>query len=682
MAAEITMTADVLIVFALIVVAIVLFAWERVSFDVTAVLIMAILMLSGILTPEEGLAGLSNAATVTIGAMFVLSEGLRRTGLLSLVGDYFSRLGEQNYWLALAAMMGMIGVVSAFINNTAAVAIFIPVVIGVAADLRVSASKLLMPLSFAAMLGGVCTLIGTSTNILVSSIAEKNGLAPFSMFEFTPMGVVFFAVGLAYLFFLGIWLIPERRGSGDLTSDYEMNAYLTDVIIEPESRYVGRPLPESPLTRDLDLDVLSVFHSDEDANGDAGTPRGPEASTADQHRGTSEEEGDRQVPGSRGHERKSEAGRREGSRRKAHRQKTTATTPQAIAPASYGEGGAGGEDGENTQPQRRDGAVLEAGDVLRIRGNAEEIEKLVAREGVHLRPTKEWYDIDLERGSDALVEVVVAPDSPLVSETIGSIDFRERFGAIPLAVRQRGKLQQNDLGYIRLSGGDAVLLMMDRDRIGEVSQDDSFVLSSEVGGSQYRWGRIGPALAILAGVVGLAAFDVLPIVVTAVTGCVLMVLTGCLTTQEAYEAINWKVIFLLAGVLPLGTAMDKTGAADLLSTVLLSGLGDLGPTAVLSGFFFLSMMLTNVVSNQATAALLAPIAIQSAGTLGVAPRPFLVAITFAASLSFMTPVGYQTNTMIYGPGQFKFTDFTKVGTPLNLLFWIIATLLIPVFWSF
>lgn len=676
------MTADVLIVFALIVVAIVLFAWERVSFDVTAVIIMATLMLSGILTPEEGLAGLSNPATVTIGAMFVLSEGLRRTGLLSLVGNYFARLGEQNYWLALAAMMGLIGVLSAFINNTAAVAIFIPVVIGVASDLRVSASKLLMPLSFAAMFGGVCTLIGTSTNILVSSIAEKNGLAPFSMFEFIPLGIVLFGVGFAYLFFVGIRLIPDRRGSGDLTSDYEMNAYLTDVVIEPGSEYAGRSLPESPLTRDLDLDVLSVFHAETDDQ--ASKPRNQKVSTAEQRMGQSKKEARRQEADSEGQarERKTKAGHQAEPRQKAHRQKASATTPQATASASYGKDEAEGEDGQNAKPQRGAGAVLEAGDVLRIRGSAGEIEKLVAREGVHLRPTKEWYDIDLERGPDALVEVVVAPDSPLVSETVGTVDFRERFGAIPLAVRQRGELQQNDLGHIRLSGGDAVLLMMDRERIGEISQDDSFVLSSEVGGPQHRWKRIGPAVAILAGVVGLAALGVLPIVVTAVTGCVLMVLTGCLTTQEAYEAINWKVIFLLAGVLPLGTAMDKTGAADLLSAALLGSLGDLGPTAVLSGFFFLSMMLTNVVSNQATAALLAPIAIQSAGTLGVEARPFLVAITFAASLSFMTPVGYQTNTMIYGPGQFKFTDFTKVGTPLNVLFWIIATLLIPVFWSF
>lgn len=670
------MTFEVLIVFALIGVAVALFAWERVPFDVTAVLIMATLMLTGILTPEEGLAGLSNEATVTIGAMFILSEGLRRTGVLNVVGNYFSELGQQNYWLSVAALMGLVGVISAFINNTAAVAIFMPVVIGMAADLRVSASKLLMPLSFASMFGGVCTLIGTSTNILVSSIAEKNGIEGFSMFEFTPLGLIFFAVGFVYLFFVGIRLIPERRGGGDLTRDYQMREYLTDVMLTPSFAYLGRPLAETPITRDLDLDVLGVF-----LNEDEGEPETPRGSGGKQSKS-----GRRSTEGVRGRSRASwpagEAatgastdGGAEGEH-KVFRQKASATNPRAVDPTEASR--------REAEERRRHGTgdLLEAGDVIRIRGNAREIEKLIAREGVRLRPTTEWYDVDLERGPDALVEVVVAPDSPLISKTVGEIDFRERFGAIPLAIQHRGELQQDRLGAVRLSGGDAVLLTMDRERIGEIEQDDAFVLSSEAGRPPYRWGRIGMALAIMIGVVGFAALGVLPIVVTAVTGCVLMVLAGCLSTQEAYEAVNWKVIFLLAGVLPLGTAMDKTGAASLISTTLLSGLGDLGPTAVLSGFFLLSMVLTNVVSNQATAALLAPIAIQTAATLDVEARPFLVAIAFAASLSFMTPVGYQTNTMIYGPGQFQFTDFTRVGTPLNLLFWLIGTVTIPLLWTF
>jgi di/tricarboxylate transporter len=592
------MSIDALIVFALLVVAMILFVSDRVPFDVAALIILATLLLTGIVSPREGLSGFSNTATVTIGAMFVLSEALRRTGALTRVSDLFSEYGRGNFWLTLSLMMGVIGIVSAFINNTAAVAIFIPVVIGVASDLRISASKLLMPLSFASMFGGVCTLLGTSTNILVSSLAQQHGAEPFGMFEFTPLGIIFLAVGFAYIYTVGIPLIPARREGQDLTSDYEMQAYLTDVVIDERSPCVGDTLEESDLVEDLDLDVLQILRSTE-------------------------------------------------------------------API-----------------QRNRDAALEAGNVLRIRGSIEEIEKLVEREGVSLRPAREWHDVDLEGGPDKLVEAVAAPDSSLERERISEVDFRDRFGAVPLAIRRHDELRQEDLGDVRLEGGDAVLLDMRAERTREVEDDPSFVLATEVDVPQYRWSRIPVAIAILTGVVLTAAFNVLPIVVSALTGCILMVLTGCVTTEEAYQAINWKVIFLLAGVIPLGTAMENSGAADVLSEVLLGGLQPFGPMAVLSGFFLASMMLTNIISNQATAALLTPIAIQAAQTLGVNTRPFLMAITYAASLSFMTPVGYQTNTMIYGPGQYKFTDFTKVGTPLNIILWILGTFLIPWIWPF
>jgi len=593
------MPIDALLVFGLLAIAVGLFVWDRVPFDVAAVIILALLLLSGLVSPREGLAGFSNPATVTIGAMFILSEGLRRTGALEAVSDLFAEYGEDNYWVTLTLMMGVIGIASAFINNTAAVAIFIPVVISVASEMNLSASKLLMPLSFASMFGGVCTLLGTSTNILVSSIAQDHGAEPFGMFEFTVVGLVFLAVGLAYIYTIGVRLIPARRARQDLTADYEMQEYLTDVCLDEESPYVGDTIDESKLTADLDLDIVQLLRSPE-------------------------------------------------------------------------------------EPIQRDmDAPMEAGNVLRIRGSVEEIEKLIEREDVSLRPARQWYDTDLEGGPDKLIEAVTAPDSSLESRRIAEVDFQERFGAIPLAIRRRGgNLQQEDLGEVRLSGGDAVLLDLRKERTAEVERDPSFVVTSEVDVPSYRDERIPVALLILAGVVGAAAFNFVPIVVSAITGCVLMILTGCLTTEEAYQAVNWKVIFLLAGVIPLGTAMENSGAAQMLSQTLLEVLQPFGPTAVLSGFFFVSMMLTNVISNQATAALLAPIALQTAGTLGVSARPFLMAITYAASLSFMTPVGYQTNTMIYGPGRYKFTDFTKVGTPLNLILWFVGTFLIPWYWPF
>ncbi len=586
-----------MVVFALLLLALVLFALEFVRVDVTAIIVMTILLLSGILTPEEGLRGFSNVATVTVGAMFVLSAGLRQTGALSGVGDLFRRLGQRNYVLALVTMMLMIGVVSAFINNTAAVAIFIPIVLSVSGDLRVSPSKLFIPLSFASMFGGVCTLIGTSTNLLVSSIAQDNGLRPFGMFEFAPLGIVFFAVGFAYLYF-GMKLVPARREAGTLTESFEMKDFLTDIVVSEDSPYIGEQLADTTLSSDLDLDIIEVYRGDESFSG---------------------------------------------------------TSAQVQ---------------------------LQAGDRLRIRGSVSEIAKLLSIAGLTLSPTGRIADTDVTTERDALIEVVIGPDSELIQKTVGDVNFPQRFGAQVLALRQHGRLQQEDLQNVTLQGGNALLLKIDRDRLARLRQEQDFVIASEVSIPEVREQKMPIAVVTIVAVVGLAVLGVVPIVVSAIAGCVVMVVSGCLTVNEAYRAIQWKVMFLLAGILSLGVAMEKTGAAQFLSDLVVGGLEPFGPVAILSAFFLLSQLLTNVISNNATAALLAPIAIGVADALGLDARPFLFAVTFAASLSFMTPIGYQTNTLVYGPGQYRFTDFLRIGTPLNILFWIIGTLLIPRIWSF
>lgn len=604
------MPLDIITVFALIVLAIILFAWERVSIDVAAIIIMSVLMLTGILAPREGLSGFSNPATITIGALFILSEGLRQTGTLNFIGRYFSMLGRRKRWGAFVFMLAAIGVISAFINNTAAVAIFIPIVIGVASQLKISPSKLLIPLAFTSMFGGVCTLIGTSANILVSSFAEESGLEPFSMFEFAPLGIIFFVIGFTYLLTIGYRFIPERRTIDELTSQFKINEYLADVVLEPGFAYLGRPIDDVPLARDLDLNVLKVFRG-KDGQTDVDEEEPVEASPEDM--------------------------------RARH--------------------------------------ILKAGDMLRVRGSVRAIDTLLRREDLALRPHSEWHDMDLERGAGALVEAVVAPDSSLEGKAIGEVDFEARFGAVVLAMRHRGQLQQADLDDLRLSSGDSVLLAIDRKRARAIEQDPAFVLVSEVERLPYRPEKTRWAVAILAGVVAAAALGLVPIVVSAAAGAVLLILTGCLTTEEAYQAVNWKVIFLLAGVLPLGVAMEKTGAAAILSEALLSGLSPLGPTAVVSGIYFLSMILTNVISNQATAVLMAPIALQMAEVMGVSASPLLIAVTFGATLALLSPVA-PVNTLVFGPGQYKFTDYARVGAPLSLLFWILATLLIPFFWPF
>jgi di/tricarboxylate transporter len=590
------MSFEIIFVFALLGVALFLFATDYVSFDVASIILVVSLLASGILTPQEGFAGVSNPATITIAAMFVISEGVRRTGLLNKAGNFFCDKMEKNYWLWLFIMLLFVSFASSFMNNTAVIMIFIPVVIDIAARIGVSASKLLMPLAFAGIMGGINTLIGTSTNLLVSSIVQERGGQAFTMFDFAPMGLILLTGGFLYMYLAGYNLIPARRKDDELTTDFQIQGYLTDLLVKPESDLVGEFLDEENLTEELDLDILRIFKTASDSS--------------------------------------------------ATRTKTK----------------------------------IEAGDILRVRGRASEIDKLLRREDLSLVPSSEWVDVDLKHGRDALVEAAVAPESTLEGRKLKDIDFYERFGAIPLAIRHHGELKQEDLKEVRISGGDTLLLSLSSDRLQDISNDPSFVISSEVDIMRPRTDKTYIALAILAGVVGTAAFNLAPIVVSAPAGVILMILTGCITTEEAYNAINWKVIMLLVGVLPLGTAMDKTGAAGLIAESVISILYDFGPITVLSGLYLLTMSITAVISTNASVALLAPIAIQVANQIGVNAQPMVLAVSYAACLTFITPFGHHANTLIYGAGQYKFTDFTKVGLPLNLLFWILATIFIPIIW--
>ncbi|MBY5957664.1 SLC13 family permease [Membranicola marinus] len=592
------MSFEIILVFGLLALAFFLFTTEYISFDISALIILVLLMSTGVLDLKEGLAGFSHPATLTVTFMFILSEGIRSTGVLGVVGDYFTRKIQKNFWSGLFQMLLFVSFASAFINNTAVVVIFIPIVIGIASKINVSPSKLLMPLSFAGILGGICTLIGTSTNILVSSIVQDQGMERLSMFEFSPMGVILWGVGLIYMITVGIQWIPSRRKNEELTSGYNIQNYLTDVIIEPGSNLINEVFDQEILTNRLDLDVLRIFKDDIDSSA------------------------------------------------------------------------------------QRTKVLIEPGDILRIRGSANEIKKLINRDDISLKPSNKWRDYDLKRGRDTLVEAVVAPDSPLVGRSLSNINFTDRSKAIPLAIRHDGETERENLQNINLNAGDVILLIMSREQLAEVDADPSFVVVSEVGISPNRKNKTWIVLLTLLGVVITAALNIFPIVVSAIIGVIVLILTNSVTAEEAFNSVNWKVIVLLAGVIPLGTAMDKSGAAQFIAEKVVFILDDFGPRAVLSGLFLLTMGITALMSNNASAALLIPIALKTAEHLHVNPYPFIFAVTYAASLSFITPFGYQTNTLIYGIGKYKFTDFTKIGAPLNIIFWILATLLIPLFWPF
>jgi di/tricarboxylate transporter len=594
------MTFEILFVFLLLALALFLFATDYVSFDVAALIILVCLLVSGILTPAEGFAGVSNPATITIAAMFVLSEGIRRTGILKKVGDFFCEGMRDHFYLWLFIMLLFISFASSFMNNTAVIMVFIPIIIDIASKLNISPSKLLIPLSFAGIFGGISTLMGTSTNLLVNSILEERTGVALSMFDFTPMGLLFLAAGFLFLFFAGIKLIPPRRSEkrSDLTNEYEMQSYLTDLIVLENSELVGKIFDEKRLTRELDLDVLRIFKPDSDSSA-----------------------------------------------------------------------------------QRSD-IRIEKGDVLRIRGSADEIDKLIQREDLSLKTTFEWFDTDLEQGRDTLLEASVAPESQIEGKALGDINFYEKFGAIPLALRHHGELRQEDLADIKIGGGDSILFSLSRDRIPDVDNDPSFVITSEVESIQPRSGKTVLAVGILTSVVLAAVFNIVPIVVSATAGVAAMILTGCIKMDEAYTAINWKVILLLIGVLPLGTALDKTGAATLMVENLLLLFADAGPRTIIATLYLFTLMITSVISTNASVALLAPVAIEISGQIGVDPIPLVLTVSYAACLTFITPFGHHANTLVYGPGQYKFTDFTRVGLPLNILFWILAVIFIPLIWPF
>lgn len=592
------MSVEILFVYGLIVVAMVLFAVERVPYDLVAMMLMASLMLTGILTVKEGFSGFSNPATVTIAAMFALSKGIQNTGVLGIVIKYLNRIGRLSFSNAVLVIMVIVGFISAFINNTAAVVIFIPILMSLATRLKASPSKLLIPLSFASMFGGVCTLLGTSTNILVSSIAVDNGLEPFGMFEFAPFGLIIVVAGFTYLYVAGNRMIPARRSKDDMLSTYKTVNYLTDVVVADDYDNLGKSVEEVEEILELDIDIIMIYRNN-----------------------------------------------------------------------------------EGVEHFRR--ASLQAGDVLRIRGSAHEIHKLIQkRPGLKVQPTTAWKDVDISRDEYKLLEAVIAPGSDYDGLRLKDIDFSTKFESALLGVYRRGEAVTESLEEISLGGGDSALLALPSEKIKDLRNDDNFVVVSGVEVEHHENAKIPIALGILAFVIAAAALNILPIAVSACTGVILMVVTRCLRTPQIYKAINWKVIFLLAGVIPLGVAMQKTGAAQLLSDLIVDSVGHLGPRAVLSGYFLLTTLLTAMISNQATAALLASLAIETAAGLDVDPRPFLMAITFAASLSLITPWGYQTNTLIYGPGRFRFIDYTKIGAPLNLLFWILGTIFIPIFWHF
>lgn len=581
-----------------------LFVTEWLPVDLVAILIMISLVFSGVISPEEGVAGFSNSATLTVAFMFVLSAALLKTGALQYVGPRLAGVFRTSYTGGLIFMMLAVALISAFINNTPVVAIFIPVIIQVAQATGQSPSKLLIPLSYASIFGGTCSLIGTSTNILVSGIAEESGLEPFSMFLLSPVGLLLLIAGILYMVLLGVRMLPDHKTESSLEQKFGVRDYLAEIELGEQAVSVQKKIMEAPLIRQLDLDVIEV----------------------------------RRANGNRHY------------------------LPQGDL-------------------------VLLAGDVLKVRCNMDKM--LLLKEQAQMGPEASMrinnnYFTDK---NTTLVELVITSRSEFEGKTLRQLDFRRKYRAVPLAIKHREEILHEKLQEVALQPGDLILAevkthYLDNLKEMEKQQESPFIVLSEAGTTDFNRTNFYKVALIGAGVILAATFNIASIMMAIIAGAALLVLTRCISMKDFYHAIEWKVVFLLAGALSLGVAMQKSGLAASIAGGLIENLGPWGPVAILSGLYLVTSMLTEMMSNNATAALVAPIAIATAASLGVNPLPFLLAVTFAASASFMTPVGYQTNTMIYSAGQYKFRDFLKVGTLLNLLFWLLASFLIPFFFPF
>ncbi|MEX2595584.1 MAG: SLC13 family permease [Salibacteraceae bacterium] len=593
---------NALITSIVIIGAIILFITEKFSIDIVALLIIASLVISGVITPAEGMQGFANPATMTVAFMFVISAAILKTGSLQYVAVQLTRTFRNHYQRGVVLLMLVVSTVSAFINNTPVVAVMIPVTMQIAKNANRAASKLLIPVSYASIFGGTCTLIGTSTNLMVSGIAEQNGLEPFSMFDFTPMGLVFVVVGSLFMIFIGQHLLPNRAENNEDELEDSLIDYLAEIEILPESDLADKSILASPLVKELDMEILEL------RRGDA-----------------------------------------------------IMTLPQG------------------------DTKML-ISDVLKVRCNVGKIRQLKDQMKVRVLPFSDELEDDDAEGRSAFVELVIPTNSTMEGKTLREVDFRRRFRSAPLAIRHREEVLHDRLQDVRLRAGDVILVEMKTHFLEQwrTNREQSlpFIILSEQGIQSFDKKRFWIVISVLLGVILTASTGLLPIVISTMLGVCLLVITNCLNIKDVYRSIQWPIVFLLAGALSLGVAMQNSGLAAAIAFGIVDVLSDFGPVIILSGIYLITSVFTEMMSNNATAALIAPIAIATALQLDVSPVPFLMAVMFAASASFMTPIGYQTNTMIYSAGGYRFKDFIKVGVWLNLLFWLLSTLLIPVFFPF
>ena len=593
---------DIILLGVIIVIALVLFITELFPIDVTALVVLGLLLIFGLVTPNESLSGFSNPAVITIGCLFIMSYALQKSHVLEYVIININKIIDKSQTLGMVVYLFCIGIASAVVNNTAIVAIFMPITIRLADKYNISPSKVLIPLSYAAILGGTLTLVGTSTNLIVNSILVDSSGISLGMLEFAKFGIIKFTVGLIYIFTIGHRLLPSRVAKSSSITNYSLDGYLTEFKINENSPLCGKTLLDRKINENYDVIVLDVL-------------RGGEIITSNLR-----------------------------------------------------------------------SLVLKQEDVLFVKGSFDNFQRLKEIENLSLLTDVKLTQEELEQEDHILAECLITDNSELIGQTLQEANFRRSFGSFVLAIRREGEVIRRKLAQFILKPFDTLLVYGPQDRINQLASREGFIVLGKVNASLDSHPLWWLSIFTILFAVVMAIFKIIPIVVGVILGVIALLLARVITPNEAYSSIHWQVIIVIAAFLPMGAAMKKTGLDEIIGNFIGNIVNlfpvDLIPYFLLAIIYLITMVLTEIASNVATAIIMTPIALTLATQFGFDPRPFIFAVCYAASASFITPIGYQTNLMVFGPGGYRYSDYIKVGLPLGIILWIISVFVIPMIWPF